>query len=384
MQPGAIHRGSRDPLELPPRVTLYDADGRSLIGRGVLDEASSRLRLTNEGVTVGWLCIQAITQYDDELDRDYIVQVRSHVAIIAIIALALGLLAGWSTTRRLLRPIDALSSGARRLAGGDYHVQIGLDRRDELGQLTRDFDALAVTLADNERSRRQWVADTSHELRTPITVLRAEVDCILDGLQPLNRAALDSLRVEIARLDMLVSDLDQLAQSDRGVLGVVCTPISAVDALRESVAAFRGRFARGGIELVLDIDAASDTLILGDEARLKQVFLNLLENSLRYTDEHGRLQISAIPERGHVLLRFDDSAPGVSDDALMHLFDRFYRADPSRSRAHGGAGLGLSICERIITAHGGTIHTSSSPLGGLRIEVKLLQPRGGPVRAVPT
>jgi two-component system, OmpR family, sensor histidine kinase BaeS len=372
----------RDPLELPPRVTLYDVDGHALVGHGVLDEATSRLRLTSKGATVGWLGVQAITKYDDELDRDYIAQVRVHVAVIAMIALALGLLTGWTTTRRLLRPIDALSKGARRLACGDYHVQIGLDRRDELGQLTRDFDALAVTLADNERSRRQWVADTSHELRTPITVLRAEVDCILDGLQPPDRAALQSLQVEIARLDMLVSDLDQLAQSDRGTLGVVCTPISAVEALREAVAAFRGRFTRHGIGLAFDVEAAEDTAILGDEARLKQVFVNLLENSLRYTDEGGRLQVSAIPDGGHVLLRFDDSAPGVSEEALLHLFDRFYRADPSRSRAHGGAGLGLSICERIVAAHGGTIRATSSPLGGVRIDVKLLRSPGGSARAV--
>ncbi len=371
LRPPLDQDGHRDPLELPPRVTLYDAWGRPVVGRGELSDAASRLRLTALGATVGWLGVRAITNYDDELDRDYIAQVRSQIVLIATVAMILGVLAGWLITRRLLRPIDALSAGARRLTAGDYNVRISIDQRDELGQLTHDFDALARTLASNEVSRRQWVADTSHELRTPLTILRAEVDSMLDGLQPLNQAALESLQAEIARLDRLVSDLDQLAQSDRGELELVCTPMEIAVALDESIATFRNRFKQRGLTLESTLGSIAATLIDGDRARLQQVFVNLLENSLRYTDAGGQLQISSVVVTDQLQLRFDDSAPGVANDHLMHLFDRFYRADPSRSRAFGGAGLGLAICERIIAAHGGTIRATPSPLGGVRMEIRL-------------
>jgi two-component system, OmpR family, sensor histidine kinase BaeS len=360
-----------DPLELPPRVTLYDSGGHSLIGQDQFADAASQLPLTSGGVTVGWLGVRAITKYDDDLDRNYMVQVRSHIILIAIAAIALGLLAGWLITRRLLRPIDALTAATRQLAAGDYNVNIAIEHHDELGQLTRDVDLLATILAQNEQSRRQWVADTSHELRTPLTVLRAEIDSMLDGLQPLNHAALESLQAEIARLDMLVADLEQLAQSDRGELGLVCKSINVIEALRESVAAFQTRFTQRNIEVEHNLDAVVVQQIAADRARLQQVFANLLENSLRYTNDGGRLQITTAVVEEHLRLRFDDSAPSVSNDDLVHLFDRFYRADASRSREFGGAGLGLSICQRIVAAHGGTMHAAMSPLGGLRMEVHL-------------
>ncbi len=360
-----------DPLELPPRATLYDSERHALIGNGTLTTDASRISLIVDGVTIGWLGVRAIPRIEGELDVRYLHQVRGQLLFIALAAVLLGLLAGWLLARRLLRPIDALSQGTRRLRAGDYDSRIELARTDELGQLARDFDALAVTLGEDSRARKRWVADTSHELRTPITILRAELEAILDGVRPADAAALRSLHTEIIRLGKLVDDLSELARADRGELTIIRAPLSPVGILSESLALFGNRLEQRGIRVELDLQAAQSARILGDRVRLGQIFTNLLENSARYTDANGTLRITAQLAQQQLVLRFDDSAPGVPDDALPHLFDRLYRTESSRSRAHGGSGLGLSICQRLVEAHGGTITASASPLGGLRMQIMM-------------
>lgn len=360
-----------DPLELPPRATLYDSERHALIGNGTLTTDASRISLIVDGVTIGWLGVRAIPRIEGELDVRYLHQVRGQLLFIALAAVLLGLLAGWLLARRLLRPIDALSQGTRRLRAGDYDSRIELARTDELGQLARDFDALAVTLGEDSRARKRWVADTSHELRTPITILRAELEAILDGVRPADAAALRSLHTEIIRLGKLVDDLSELARADRGELTIIRAPLSPVGILSESLALFGNRLGQRGIRVELDLQAAQSARILGDRVRLGQIFTNLLENSARYTDANGTLRITAQLAQQQLVLRFDDSAPGVPDDALPHLFDRLYRTESSRSRAHGGSGLGLSICQRLVEAHGGTITASASPLGGLRMQIMM-------------
>jgi two-component system sensor histidine kinase BaeS len=370
-QPAAPpERRSIDPLELPPRVTLYDAARRPLVGAGRLDSDASQLRLVVDGETVGWLGVRGIARVGDALDLQYLRQVRSQLLAIAAVALAAGLLAGWLLTRWILRPIVALRAGTRRLAAGDYAVRIGPGAADELGQVMRDFDSLAATLGDDARARRQWVADTSHELRTPITVLRGEIEAILDGVRPLDAAALRSIHGDVLQLGKLVADLDELARSDRGALEITRVPLAPDDVVRDSVDTFRRRLEERRLAVEVEL-VASGARVAADRVRLQQVLANLLENSARYTDEGGVLRITSAIDDGAWCVRFDDSPPGVPDDALPRLFERLYRVDASRSRAHGGSGLGLALCQRLIEAHDGSITARHSPLGGLRIEVRL-------------
>lgn len=359
----------RDPLELPPRVTLYDARGARVVGPGSADQEASRLPLVVEGETVGWLGIRAIPRFDEQLDLRYFEQVRGQLLLITAAGLALGLITAALLTRRILRPIDALTAGARRMTSGDYEARIDVDSDDELGLLARDFDSLAGTLAADRLARRQWVADTSHELRTPITVLRAEVEAMLDGVRPLQVASLASLHGEILRLAKLVDDLGELARTDRGELTLVRAPVLAVEALRESIAAVRTRLALRRVHLEVELTGAEAAFIDGDRARLQQIFANLLENSVRYTDPGGSLRVSAALDGRQLRMTFDDSAPAAPAHALPLLFERFYRADPSRSREHGGSGLGLAICKRLVELHDGQIAAANSALGGLRIEL---------------
>jgi two-component system sensor histidine kinase BaeS len=242
---------------------------------------------------------------------------------------------------------------------------------DELGQLARDFNSLALTLEKNEQARRQWVADISHELRTPLAVLRGEVEALQDGVRQTTPETLHSLHSEVMRLSRMVDDLHQLALSDVGALTYRKRKVNLGEELREAADSFRSGFAGKGIMLAADLPSAPAIDVFADPERLHQLFNNLLDNSLKYTEAGGRLDIRLETGEGVASIHFMDSAPGVPEAEIGRLFDRLYRVESSRSRATGGAGLGLAICRNIVEAHEGTITAKPSPLGGVWITVVL-------------
>ncbi|MFO0560380.1 MAG: ATP-binding protein [Polyangiales bacterium] len=363
---------SRDPLEIPARVSLYDRDQRRIHGTGTFSSDTSHLPIRVDGSTVGWLGLRPIDRLDAELDLQYLRQVRAHLAAIVAFSLALGLVASVLLARRMARPIEALRGATHKLASGDYSANLPVDRADEFGDLARDVRSLSLSLADAERSRRQWIADTSHELRTPVTVLKAEIEAMLDGVRPIDASAISSLATELERLSKLIEDLAELSRADQATLIRERRAVAPVSVLEAELAQFAPRFERAALTIEREFaeDAAQAT-VLGDRGRLAQLFANLLENSLRYTDRGGRVRVSATRDGGSLRITVDDSAPSVDPAMIPKLFDRFFRADSSRSRASGGAGLGLSICKNIAIAHGATIVAHASPLGGLRIELTL-------------
>jgi two-component system sensor histidine kinase BaeS len=271
----------------------------------------------------------------------------------------------------LLRPVRQVAQASHRLAAGDYGVRVPERRsNDEVGQLSRDFNQLAHTLQRNEAMRREFMADVSHELRTPLGVLNGELEAMEDGVRPLDRSALGGLRGEVATLHKLVDDLYELSLADVGALSYRKAELELGELLRATASAFSERLAASGLSLALDLPP-SPLPVFGDERRLRQLFNNLFENSCRYTDTGGRLQVRARREGADTVIDFQDSAPGASAEQLPRLFDRFFRAEASRNRRSGGAGLGLSICQRIVEAHEGRIEALASELGGLWLRVQL-------------
>lgn len=217
--------------------------------------------------------------------------------------------------------------------------------------------------------RRDFMADISHELRTPLAVLRGELEAIQDGVRQFTPDSVASLQAEVGTLTKLVDDLHQLSMSDEGALAYQKSSLDLIPLLEVASGAFRERFASRGLTLQLSLP--DSMTVFGDRDRLMQLFNNLLENSLRYTDSGGGLYISAEQRERMVLLTFADSAPGVSDEQLQKLFERFYRTEGSRNRASGGSGLGLAICVNIVQAHNGLIRAAHSPFGGVSITVEL-------------
>jgi two-component system sensor histidine kinase BaeS len=230
---------------------------------------------------------------------------------------------------------------------------------------------MALTLDKHEQERRQWVADISHELRTPIAVLQGEIEALLDGIHNITPETICSLLAETIRLQRLVEDLYQISLSDLGTLSYRKENLDLVTVLRNSIESYRAEFDRKSIALKENISSNTKAIGFADRERLRQLFINLLENSLRYTDAGGILEIRAEVSGDFITIEFQDSKPGVSMQDMERLFERFYRVEGSRNRSSGGAGLGLTISKKIVDAHEGIISAHSSPLGGLLIRISM-------------
>lgn len=357
------------PLEF--RMMLLDADRTLLFGNSDLVPQFDLEPAKVDGKTVGWLGVLPGPTINEGADIRFLESQRKTFLVIAtlmvLLAAALALPLAGALTRRLRE----ITHAARALANGRYDTRVAVSSQDELGQLARDMNELAKALARTEQSRRQWVADISHELRTPLSVLRGELEALQDGVRPLDAKAIDSLYADALRLGRLVDDLYDLTMSDLGALSYRKAAIEPLAVLEDDLAAMAGEFAEKHIAVRAHVGSDGEWRVNGDADRLSQLFRNVLTNTLRYTDAGGRLEIRTSRHDGRLLIEFHDTAPGVSPDELAKLFERFHRVESSRSRAHGGAGLGLAICRSIIEAHDGTITASPSTLGGIAIRIEL-------------
>lgn len=237
--------------------------------------------------------------------------------------------------------------------------------------LQHESKQLGDALEVHDKAHKQWVADTSHELRTPIAILRAQVEALQDGVHTADAKTLGVLHSEIMMMGKLVDDLHDLAKSDVGQLKCESAPVQVASVLNDALDAFDERLQAKGISVTREYKSDDSLVVTGDSRRLMQLFNNLLENSLRYTYEGGSIKVGTTCSADKVTITFDDSKPSVRSDLLEQIFQRFSRGEVSRSRAHGGTGLGLAICRTIAEAHGGTIIAAQSPLGGLRVQLTL-------------
>ena len=356
------------PLEL--RVTLLSASGHYLAGREDSRGPSARRELVVAGQTVGYLAVARALRPSDAMALAFLDQLKQSLAAIVAISVALSALAATLLARHFRQPVLRLAEGTRALAAGRYDTRLDIDRSDELGELADNFNRLAEKLESAERMRRDWVADTSHELRTPVSVLRAQIEAMIDGVRPASPENLAVLERQVMSLNRLVDELYVLARLDVGELEYRMAPVDAWALFTAEARAFTDKLQAAGLALSLG-DAPATSIVQGDAGRLRQVVDNLLENSVRYTASGGEVRATASVDAGRVTLLLDDSAPGVPDEALSRLTERFYRVDASRSRKGGGSGLGLALVERIVQAHGGELAFSHSPLGGLRVAVSL-------------
>jgi len=360
-------RALATPAQPVQRLTLLDAERRTVVGNDELSgDAAVRPVLVDERV-VGWIARAPYRRISTAADLAFQQEQLRSAWIIAAFALALAALVAVILARVFLQPIKRLADATHRLAAGQHATRVPVQSADELGRLAADFNHLAEALEKNEQLRRRFMADVSHELRTPLAVLSGELEALEDGVRPLSRESLASLRAEVSALGKLVDDLNQLALADVGALAYRKEALDVVPLLEQAVGSYRERIAERQLTLEIRLDEKAP--VFGDADRLTQLFRNLLENSARYTDRGGRLRVAARRDGAKVAIDFEDSAPGVPSDSLPHLFERFYRVDSSRSRANGGAGLGLAICRNIVQAHGGDIAADPSALGGLRVRV---------------
>lgn len=357
-----------------PYLQLLDADKNLLIGSRRALPLATLMPITVWGEDVGYLAVTSRQELSEAADLLFSEQQKESFLVFAVVLVVISALIAFPLASYMVRPIHALVAGTRALTSGDYSSRIKSNNSDELGQLAGDFNTLALTLEHNQQARQQWIADISHELRTPLAILRGELESIQDGVRPMTPEAVDSLHNEVVNLNVLVNDLHELSLSDIGALVYQKVPLNLTEVLEHCVDLYQPTLERENISLTTQISAyidSRDISIMGDAQRLQQLFSNLLQNTCRYTDRGGQLQISMQEQADQVLIEWSDSTPGVSEDHMDKLFDRLYRVESSRNRAEGGSGLGLAICKNIIEAHEGSIKADHSPLGGLKLTITL-------------
>ena len=356
------------------RLRLADAQGNIVVdtesaqgsGRLVGTELEQAIPLQANGETVGFLYPEGGVDFGAGDQRLLLARLNRAALISALLAGGLALILALLLAYRLLRPVTALTQAAGELAAGDLSRRVPIQGGDELAHLGKAFNHMAASLQDAEESRRAMTADIAHELRTPLAVQRAHLEALQDGVYPLKTENLAPILDQNHLLTRLVEDLRTLALADAGQFRLEKMPTDLPALLSRVAGRFEPQAAASGVALDLRLEPPSQDAPnpLLDPARIEQLLGNLLANALRYTPEGGKiyLLLAYRPQGVEIIVR--DTGPGIPTQALAHIFERFYRADRSRSRAEGGSGLGLAIARQIAQAHGGALSAANHPQGG--------------------
>ncbi len=281
----------------------------------------------------------------------------TRIALTALGVLAVAAFAGWLVASRPARPIRAVTDAARRMGAGDRSARVTGTAGGELGDLAVAFNTMSRRVADAERQRQELIGDVAHELRTPLATITGWLDAAEDGVAEVDARLMAVLRAEAEVLHTLVDDLHDLAQADAGTLRLHREPIDAAEVVEQVVAAHRS--VAGGVTLTAHVSGRP--ALTADPVRLRQAVRNLVTNALRYTPSGGTVTVTGERDGDDVVIEVADTGVGIDPDDLPHVFDRFWRADKSRSRATGGSGLGLAITKYLVEAHDGTVEVTSTP-----------------------
>jgi two-component system sensor histidine kinase BaeS len=357
------------PFTIDPRLLLLDAGYKVLIGPEDRAREAVLKPIAHDGATVGYLGYVPRLQMVASLERVFSAQQNNKFLAIAIGLLAAVIVTAALIAQWLAKRLSVLGAGAAALTRGEYTTRIPVQGHDELARLGGDFNLLAQTLEAAQRARQQWIADIAHELRTPLATLRAEIEALQDGVRPLTQGSVGSLAQEVAQLTRLVEDLRLLSLSDLGALTCHKEPLDLGELIEDSFGARQAAVHERALKLNLNLSPGVRVLADGD--RLAQVFGNLLQNTLRYSEAPATLEVSLARDGDDAHVVWQDSSPGVPPQDLPRLTERLFRVDVSRARASGGSGLGLAIVKAIVDAHGGRLKPSASAIGGLRWELWL-------------
>jgi signal transduction histidine kinase len=325
-------------------------------------EREGAVAIAVNGETVGWFLAKALQ--DSPLDQQqaaFLEQINQGLLGAALFSIALAVGLGVLLARRITRPLRELTQATQAIAAGDLEQRVTVRGQDELAQLGRAFNQMAAELTRNEELRRRMVADIAHELRTPVSVIRGHLEAILDSVFPADAEHIAPIHERAILLSRLVEDLRTLALAEAGQLQLRRQEVEAGQLVRQAVVGFTPLSQADDIALESEI-APDLPAIQADAGRLAQVLTNLLANALRHTPPGGRVIVRAeLADRQAVRFSVADSGPGLTPDETAHVFDRFWRADESRARDRGGAGLGLAIARQLVEAHGGRIWAESEP-----------------------
>ncbi|MFH0783307.1 MAG: ATP-binding protein [Pseudomonadota bacterium] len=295
-----------------------------------------------------------------DIHQMFLTSIHQYLIWASLAALGLAFILSFLLTRRVLRPLSQMTAITKEVAAGNFALRAEVTTSDEVGQLGIAFNNMADRLGKIEQLRKTMVADVAHELRTPLTNLRGYLEALNDEVIPPLPETLQMLQQENLRLVHLVDNLQQLARADAAKAYLQREDIVVTDLVNQMVELHRFNFQKKGVRV--ETSWQDDQVhVAADRDKLLQVLQNLLDNCCKYTPENGRVNVVIKSVPGGIKVDFHNSGPGISPSDLPFIFERFFRADRSRSRDGGGAGIGLAITKELIVAHGGSIGAESRP-----------------------
>jgi signal transduction histidine kinase len=289
-----------------------------------------------------------------QLDDSFHTAVNEILTVSTLAALLAAVVVSIFNARRIVDPVRAMMRASQHIADGDYHQRVMVPGEDELGNLARSFNRMAETLESTEQRRMALIGDVAHELRTPLSSVKGVLEALVDDVLPAEPATFLSMEREVARLQRLVYDLEELSRAEAGQMQLQLQPNSPADLVHAAADRLQPQFEDKGVEMDLDVPSCLPS-VTADRNRIIQVLLNLLGNALQYTPSGGHVTVRSWQEGEHLAFAVQDTGIGLASEDIAHVFERFYRVDKSRSRAGGGSGVGLTISKYLVEAQGGRI-----------------------------
>jgi two-component system sensor histidine kinase BaeS len=365
------HEGGKFRPRLLPPIVLLNAEKQFLVGmQNWLEAELSYYELKSNTNVVGYMATEVNNHEFRRQDELFVKNIQSMLIKIGLIMVVLATFIALPVARYFTLLINKITYATQQIARGDYSTRIHSERKDELGILVNNVNSLAKSLESNAVSQKTMIADIAHELRTPISVIVGEIEAIQDGIHKADEQAMSLLHSQISSLKNLVNDLHELSESDRGSLKYKMEKVDIVALVEQNYHNYELKFKKKNISFTLH-DSLSKCFIIGDINRLNQLFNNLLSNSAAYTDEAGKVEITLTMLTQELQITITDSSPGLTNEQLEMIFERWYRVEKSRNKYSGGSGLGLAICREIINAHEGKIVAKKSSMDGVEMIINL-------------
>lgn len=377
LSPAALRpqRGRTPPVGFAKRLMLFDSAGVQVAGppppQGAINTKVLQQKIVVNGKIVAFAKLLPRRRAPSNVDANFLKSQYQNSALLIFLLLFLAAVPAFLIARLGVKRLAELQHAANEIARGNFSARVAVRADDELTAMGLHINSMAESLSSLDNSRRRWLAEISHELRTPLSVLVGELDALKDGVRSVNVAAIESLSDEAQRLRRIVDDLHQLAVAD--MQGTLCEfeTCDAVEIIRRLSNRFESTFQSAGLDFDVNCQGQSEMHVVWDSERIGQMLANILTNSLRYTTAPGRTLIRLTSTPSEVSIEIEDSAPTVSSENIIRLFQPLFRAEQARDRASGGSGLGLCVSEAIVNSHRGSISVAKSELGGLCVTVIL-------------
>lgn len=347
-----------------PAGSAMAAMHRQMMGGGPLGPEQA-VPVIVGGKQVGTMVVRLPNPGLNQQDVSFRSSVNRLLLLGGVIACLLALALGVVLARRATAPARDLTRAAQALAAGDRSRRVTVDTTKELGEMGEAFNTMAGTIEEEDRLRRIFATDVAHELRTPLAILRTQVEALQDGVSAASPEVFSSLHEETLRLTRLVEDLETLASAEAARFSLAPSDTNLLPLLESAAKEFAGPFDSKGVRLDTDLDGVEAYV---DPTRLGQIVSNLLSNALKFTPAGNTVKLTLVEDEPDAVIQVTDSGTGIPADELDHVFDRFYRGRDTRT---SGSGIGLTVVRELTQAHGGSVDVASEPAGGTRFTVRL-------------